>query len=97
MTKKVWLKVFVVRPSQCIYRMVQGFFTHGILFSMVFICGFLPILIFRVFDPFWDRVGINHKKCSSSLHLWEGIMMFWAIFSGNTILKMKMEEIMVGI
>ena len=30
---------------------------------------FLPILIFG-FYPFLERVGINHNKCSSSLHLW---------------------------
>ena len=62
--------MFVVRPSQCIYRMVQGFLTHGILLCMVFIYGFLPILIFRVFLSFLQRVGINHNKCSTSLHLW---------------------------
>ena len=50
--------------------MVQGFLTHGILLSMVFIYGFLPILIFRVFLSFLETVGINHNKCSTSLHLW---------------------------
>ena len=50
--------------------MVQGFLTHGILLYMVFIYGFLPILIFRDFWSFSDRVEINHNKCSTSLHLW---------------------------
>ena len=50
---------------------------------------FSPILSFRVLDPFWERVGVNHNKCSSSLHLWEGIMMFWTIFRENTIVKVK--------
>ena len=26
--------------------------------------------MFRVFVPFFERVGINHNKCSTSLHLW---------------------------
>ena len=89
--------MLVGRPSQCIYRMVQGFLTHGILLSIVFIYGFWPILIFRVFLSFLERVGINHNKCSSSLYLWERIMMFRTIFSGNTIMKVKMREIMLGI
>ena len=45
-------------------------FTMYLLVSMVFIYGFLPILIFRVFGHFLERVGINHNKCSTSLHLW---------------------------
>ena len=35
-TERKWQKVFWGSPSQCIYRMVLGFWTHGILFSMVF-------------------------------------------------------------
>ena len=62
--------MFVGRPSQCICSMVQVFLTHGILLCMVFIYSFLPILIFRAFWPFLERVGINHNKCSTSLHLW---------------------------
>ena len=31
---------------------------------------FWPILIFRVFYPFGERLGINHNKFSSSFHLW---------------------------
>ena len=31
---------------------------------------FWPILIFRVFWFFLERVGINHNKFSASLHLW---------------------------
>ena len=46
------------------------FLTHGILLCMVLIYGFLPILIFRDFWSFLERVGINHNKCSSSLLLW---------------------------
>ena len=61
--------MFWGRPSQCIYKMVQGFLTHGILLCMVFIFGFLPIIIFRVFWSYLERVGINHNKCSTSLHL----------------------------
>ena len=45
------------------------FFIHGILLCMVFIYGFSPILIFRVFLSFLERVGINHNKFSTSLHL----------------------------
>ena len=70
MWQKVWLKVFWGRPSQCIYRMDQDFLTHGILLSMAFIYGIFTLLIFRVFSSFLERVGINHNKCSSSLHLW---------------------------
>ena len=50
--------------------MVQGFLAHGILLSMAFIYGIFTLLIFRVFSSFLERVGINHNKCSSSLHLW---------------------------
>ena len=32
--------MFVGGPSQCIYRMIQGFLTHGILLCMVFVHGF---------------------------------------------------------
>ena len=49
--------MFVGRPSQCIYRMIQVFFTHGILLCMVFIYGFLPILILGFFGPFWREWG----------------------------------------
>ena len=66
---KEYKNVVVGRPSQCIYRMIQGFLTHGILLCMVFIYGFLPILIFRGFWSFLERVGINQNKCSTSLHL----------------------------
>ena len=95
-------KVFWRSPSQCIYSMVLGFF-HPRQWPVVFYCPwylpmvFLPILVFTVFYPFWERVGINHNKCSSSLHLWEGIMMFWTIFCGNTIVKVKSKGNMVGI
>ena len=84
-----WKKMFLGSPSQCIYSMVLGFFdpwyfiVHGIY------------LWFYVFYPFWERVGRNHNKFSSSLHLWEGIMMFWTIFSRNTIVKVKNEENMM--
>ena len=92
MKKSVW-----GNPSQCIYRMIQGFLTHGILLSMVFIYGFLSILIFRVFWSFLEKVGINHNKCSTSLHLWgrdnNVLDHIWCNFS----VKVKMEEIMVGI
>ena len=40
-TKSKWKKVFWGSHSQCIYRMVQGLLTHGILLSMVFIYGIL--------------------------------------------------------
>ena len=53
-TERKWKQVFWGSPSQCIYRIVQGFLTHGILLSMVFINGFLPILIFRVFVLFGE-------------------------------------------
>ena len=39
-TESKWKKVFWGRSSQCIYRMVRGFLTHGILFSIVSIYGF---------------------------------------------------------
>ena len=41
---------------------IQVFLTHGILLCMVFIHGFLPILILGFFGPFWengDYVAIN--------------------------------------
>ena len=44
--------------------------TRGIFLCMVFIYGFLHILIFRVFWSFLERAGISHNKCSTSLHLW---------------------------
>ena len=69
-SSRVWLNVFLGRPSQCIYRMILGFLTHGILLCMVFIYGFWPILTFTIFLSFLERVGINHNKCSTSLHLW---------------------------
>ena len=34
------LGISVGMPSQCIYRMIQGFLTHGILLCMVFAHGF---------------------------------------------------------
>ena len=49
--------MLVRRPSQYIYRMIQGFLTHDILLCMVFIYRFLPILIFRGFVPFWREWG----------------------------------------
>ena len=45
--------MFVGRPSQCIYRMFQGFLNHGILLWMLFVHGFWPIIILRFFGPFW--------------------------------------------
>ena len=33
-------KVVMGRPSQCIYRVIQGFLTHGILLCIVFVHGF---------------------------------------------------------
>ena len=100
-----WMKkvcVFWESPWKCIYSMVLGFFDprwwHMVFYFPWYLSVvFLPILFFRVFDPFWERVGINHDKCSSFLHLWGGIMMFWTIFCGNTIVKVKNEGNMVGI
>ena len=59
--------MFVGRPSQCIYRVIQGFLTHGILLCMVFVHGFLPIFILGFFSPFWDNQGYvsinSHLLC----------------------------------
>ena len=51
--------------------MFQGFLTHGILLCMVFIYGILTHSHFLgIFWSFLERVGINHNKCSTTLHLW---------------------------
>ena len=67
-------KVFVLRPSQCIYRMVQGFWTHGNDRWYFIVHGiylwFFTHSHFRVFLSFLERVRINHNKFSTSLHLW---------------------------
>ena len=49
--------MFVGRHSQCIYRMIQGLLTHGILLCMVFVHGFWPILILWLFCSFWREWG----------------------------------------
>ena len=51
------VKVFARRPSQCIYRMIQDFLTHGISLYMIFVHGFRPILIFWFFCPYWRWWG----------------------------------------
>ena len=43
------------------------------------------------------KVAIKHNEYSLSLHLWEGIMVFWTIFGGNTIVKVKSKGNIVGI
>ena len=49
----------------------KGFWPMVFYFPWHLSMFFLPILIFRVFYPFLERVRISHNKCSSSLHLWE--------------------------
>ena len=101
-------KVFWESPSQCIYSMVIGFFDPRypwyFIFHGIYLWFFYPFSFLGVLTPlkgfltlFWKRVVVNHNKCSSFLHLWEGIMMFWTIFGGNTIAKVKNEGNMVGI
>ena len=70
---------------------------------MVFYCPwnlsmvFDPFSFLGFFGPFLERVGINHNECSTSLHLWgrynNVLDHIWCNFS----VKVKMEEIMVGI
>ena len=90
-TKRKWQNVFLGRPSQCIYRMVQGFLNHGIYLWFFYSFSFLGFLTL-----FWsgDKSQIN---AHIPFIYGEGIMIFWTIFSGNSIMKFKMKEIMVGI
>ena len=54
-------KVIVGRPSQCIYRMIQGFLTHGIEPWFFIVYGIYPwlltLLILGFFYPFWVNGG----------------------------------------
>ena len=71
--------------------MVQRVSTHGI---------YLWFLTHSHFEGFWsflERVGINHNKCLTSLHLWEINNKVLDIFGGIVVVKVKMNAIMVGI
>ena len=94
--------MFGGRPSQCIYRMIQGFLTHGNDPWYFIVHGICPWFFthshFRWFWSFLERVGINYNKCSASLHFFgKELIMFWAIFGGILVVKVKMEGIMVGL
>ena len=90
--------MFVRRHSQCIYRTIQSFFDPWYFIMHGIYLWFLIHSHFRVFLSFLERVGITHNKCSTSLDLLgEGIIMFWTIFGGILVVKVQMEEIMVGI
>ena len=100
-SKVLWQKVFVGRPSQCIYRMIQDFLTHGIAPWFFIVYGIYPWFLthshFRIFFPFWENgayVSINDQL----LYIYKGrnndvLSQFW----WNLIVKFKMEEIMVGL
>ena len=89
--------MFVGRPSQCFYSMIQDSLTHGILMCMVFVHGFWPILILGLFGLLWREwgyVAINaHLPCiyeGRNNHVLDQ-------FRWNSIVKVKMEGIMVGL
>ena len=98
---KVWLKVVVGRPSQCIYRVFQDFVSHGNdpwYFIVHGICPwFLTHSHFRVFWSFlreWGYVAIH----SHLPRIYGGrINDVLDQFGWNLIVKDKMEGIMVGL
>ena len=63
---------------------------------MVFVDGFLPILILGFFCPFWREWGYVTINAQLPCIYVERIIMFWTIFGGILVVKVKMEEIMVG-
>ena len=89
-TKNV-TKVFVGRPSKCIYRMIQYFFPHGI--------GpwFLTHSCFRVFCSFLENRGFVAINADLP-YIYEGMNNnYLDQFGGNLIVKVKMEGIMMGL
>ena len=68
-TDEKWQKCFG-EVLYNVYSMVRGFFDPW-YFIVHGICPwFFTHSHFRVFLSFLERVGINHNKCSTSLHLW---------------------------
>ena len=94
-------------PSQCIYRVIQYFLSHGndpwffivhgILLCMVFVHGFLPFLILRFFCPFyreWGYVAINSQLPCIYGGRNNNVL---DQFEWNLIVKVKTEGLMVGL
>ena len=88
------------RPSQCIYRMIQDFLTHGIEPWFFIVHGIYPWFWthshFRLFCPCENGgyVAINsHLPCICEGRNYDVLDQFW----WNLITKVKMEEIMVGL
>ena len=83
--------MFLRRPSECIYKMIRDFITHGI-------CPwFLTHSHFSFFFPFWengDYVAIN----AILLCIYGGKNNdVLDQFGWNLIVKVKMEGIIVGL
>ena len=93
--------MFVRRPSQCIYRMIQDFLTHGIDPWFFIVYGIYPWFFthyhFRFFLSFfgeWDYVAIDSQlPCIYGGRNNDVLDQFW----NNLFVKVKMGEIMVGL
>ena len=77
---KSWTKSISVSgmAKKCLWWDLHNVFIgwSKVFWPIVFYCPwylsmvFWPIIIFRGFWSFLERMGINHNKCSTSLHLW---------------------------
>ena len=93
--------MFVGRPSQCISRMIQDFLTHGIDPWFFIVHGICPWFWthshFRVFWYFLGEWGLCCNKFQTSMYLWGKEYDILDQFWWNLIVKVRMEEIMVGL